>query len=507
MKRTVRHIRDRRKTTSFVKPLLRRTFGVIIAICAVFLAVTTPVSGYSARLADVGTVGVLPHGTSRAGRDTMRPVGLTGKPVTARSAEGADKMTALISFEIATDNTQETYGFFGVNTVEWPGQLKNGYITFTATGYDPYLAFSGGGAEALYAGTSDRFDYAVIKYRTDVSCAGEFFVHRSDGVQMGQAGSHVMFPYTGDGLWHTQVVDMNAEWGNVSNVSITTFRYDPLAGGEINNTVDVAYIAFFAERGHAERFSQAQQISTVIDLSLTPDDPKVLTVNRTPYGSDTYLFLTGTYRDVTVNVTGYAETDGKVDGLLVWTSFGHGWTCQSAPVGSPIDGNTYAGYALTGTFMPDKRRTVDCFGVGINDDEPAFWKETASHNSDGTVSFIIPVLFEGWQSGLYAVSFLVRYTDGRIEKLPIDTAQVKTGDGKNRALVSLSDSDGARYTTVGSTLLKTVGSTTVDTGLRLVKTDDGRYVGVHLLEQMKKEGDRLILQKTVTYCEAPPVPK
>ena len=56
---------------------------------------------------------------------------------------------------------------------------KEGYYSFRIDGSDPYVWLSQPGVKCSDA------QYALIKYRTTCQAQGEFFVQRSDGVEMG----------------------------------------------------------------------------------------------------------------------------------------------------------------------------------------------------------------------------------------------------------------------------------------------------------------------------------
>lgn len=152
---------------------------------------------------------------------------------------------------------------FGLNElmmVEVSPSATQGYVTFTATGDDPYFKF---GNEFNPTGLGTDLAYVVIKYRTTASIGkGEFFTNRSGGAHWGNDGTHVEWHYNTDGEWHCAVVDCTTTaWGNAKE-TLYAFRFDPLASGaSAGDTIDVAYIRFFGDEETARAFAVAEDPS------------------------------------------------------------------------------------------------------------------------------------------------------------------------------------------------------------------------------------------------------
>ncbi len=129
-------------------------------------------------------------------------------------------------------------------------QNKEGYVTFTAEGDDPYFRFNDGHEPTVKTG---QLAYAVIQYRTTAAiAAGEFFTNRRSGPQWGGPGTHVTWSYISDGAWHAAIADASEVWGNNPDDSLYAFRLDPLASGaKPGDTIDIAFIAFFATEADA----------------------------------------------------------------------------------------------------------------------------------------------------------------------------------------------------------------------------------------------------------------
>ncbi len=130
---------------------------------------------------------------------------------------------------------------------------KDGYYSFVITGSDPYVWLSEPGVKCADA------KYVLFYYRTDCPAQGELFAQRSDGVEMGQSGSHKSWNWNASGEWEKQIVYLDS-WAD-SNASLNIVRLDPLANGPFVNgetTIDIAYIAFFASEEDAGNFNMEE---------------------------------------------------------------------------------------------------------------------------------------------------------------------------------------------------------------------------------------------------------
>ena len=144
---------------------------------------------------------------------------------------------------------------------------KQGYVTFTAEGDDPYFRFSDD-----YQPTPKTGDlaYAVIEYRTTAAIAsGEIFTNRKSGAHWGDPNSYLSWSYIPDGEWHTVVVDASGVWGNDPTDELYAFRFDPLASGaKAGDSIDVASIKFFGDRMYAQSYAADREASIKEDESL-----------------------------------------------------------------------------------------------------------------------------------------------------------------------------------------------------------------------------------------------
>ncbi len=159
-----------------------------------------------------------------------------------------------------TGNIPDVKAQFGMHElimVEVSPTATEGYVTFTATGDDPYFKF---GDEFAPTGHGTDLAYAVIRYRTTAAIGkGEFFTNRSGGAHWGDKGTHVDWSYVNDGEWHCVVIDCTSAWGKAANETLYAFRFDPLASGaSAGDTIDVAYIRFYADEQLARAFALAE---------------------------------------------------------------------------------------------------------------------------------------------------------------------------------------------------------------------------------------------------------
>ena len=139
------------------------------------------------------------------------------------------KPSLIYDFSLADTSNDFQYGHDTTHTEH------EGYYTFLITGTDPYLWLGQPNLKCAQA------KYAKILYRTDLSAQGEFFVQRSDNVQMGQGGSTFSWQWDASGEWESIVLYCNP-WAE-ANASISIMRLDPMANGAFDlgkTTIDIA---------------------------------------------------------------------------------------------------------------------------------------------------------------------------------------------------------------------------------------------------------------------------
>lgn len=188
-----------------------------------------------------------------------------------------------------TGNIPDVKAQFGMNElimVEVSPSATEGFVTFTATGDDPYFKF---GDQFAPTGHGTDLAYAVIKYRTTAAIGkGEFFTNRSGGAHWGDQGTHVDWSYVNDGEWHCVLIDCTSAWGKAENETLYAFRLDPLASGACaGDSIDIAYIRFYADEQVARAFALAE------DPTLAPP-VNTYTIQFTVEGRTVYVL---TYTD------------------------------------------------------------------------------------------------------------------------------------------------------------------------------------------------------------------
>lgn len=150
-------------------------------------------------------------------------------------------------------------GFSNQNHIEYV-LSADGYITFTATGDDPFTYLSTPPILCKQA------KYARIVYRTTVADRkGEFFSAYGD-INMGQTGSHVDWDWNADGQWNTIVVELT-EWEDSAD-RFSAYRFDALQGAPVTSgdTIDIRYIALFDNEEAANGFDYAAYRKPLDDL-------------------------------------------------------------------------------------------------------------------------------------------------------------------------------------------------------------------------------------------------
>lgn len=177
---------------------------------------------------------------------------------------------------------------------------KQGYVTFTAEGEDPYFRFADN-----YQPTpkTSELAYAVIEYRTDAAiAAGEFFTNRKSGAHWGDPNAYVTWDYIPDGEWHTVVVDASGVWGNDPSDELYAFRFDPLiSGAKAGDSIDVASIKFFGDKLYAQSYAADREASIKEDESLQVAEGSEII----DFGAGAYV--AGLTADDTVKI--YTEAD------------------------------------------------------------------------------------------------------------------------------------------------------------------------------------------------------
>ncbi|MBQ9781415.1 MAG: hypothetical protein IJW00_10805 [Clostridia bacterium] len=167
-------------------------------------------------------------------------------PIAAEDVPAFDTSDPLVLYDFTTDEIGISMTNVANFTYEF---MEEGYISITALGDDPSVWLPSPAVRCNQAA------YAVIMQRTTSKKQGEFYANRSDGKQMGEAGTNVKFNQDSSGKWAKTIADCSVWTDAGDDVTFTGFRYDPLqlnvAEGE---HIDVKYVAFFETREDAEHF-------------------------------------------------------------------------------------------------------------------------------------------------------------------------------------------------------------------------------------------------------------
>ncbi len=244
------------------------------------------------------------------------------------------------------DSVTESLGLTGMSGMTITDLCDQGYLAIATQQNDPYFAF--GVAPSV---TSNLMDHVVIKYRTESTAkSGELFVERTDGVTWGSPydKSNILWDWTADGEWHIAIIDASGVWGNVYNVMLQNIRFDPLEKpGSEGETIDVAYVKFFANAKAAEDFAATEYVEedgkTVVKPPLRPLDPATVKPVILIEGED-------------LNVTGGTQMQDAA------YSYGQGFVTYTAKGNDPSF-YLYRESAEIAPFMAVKYRTTTR-GVG-----------------------------------------------------------------------------------------------------------------------------------------------
>ncbi len=194
----------------------------------------------------------------------------------------------------------------------------DGYITFHATGDDPYFRFADGYEPK---GKTDQLAYAVIKYRTTAEIAsGEFFTNRHSGPQWGAPGTHVTWSYIPDGSWHVVIADASNVWGDSPYDSLYAFRLDPLASGaKAGDSIDIAFIAFFSTYADAVDYAVGVLPEDADNIIPKPE-------HTIKYMVDGKVIYTRTYREGDTAVADEPKVPTRPGCIGAWEAYTLGTT-------------------------------------------------------------------------------------------------------------------------------------------------------------------------------------
>ena len=154
--------------------------------------------------------------------------------VSAAAASPVLRVDADKLYELFENNT-------GANTVS--AEKKDGYVTFTAAGDDPFFGFP----EPLNPGVDAK--YAVVKYRTSDEGVNTIDFYLKIAEPHAQSEGIVR-----DGEWHFVVMDLSKPFPESMDTlwDGTIARFDPMTGSVTGKSIDIAYFEFYTSEADAQ---------------------------------------------------------------------------------------------------------------------------------------------------------------------------------------------------------------------------------------------------------------
>ena len=168
--------------------------------------------------------------------------------------------------------------------------LRDGYVTLTSGGIDPWIV-------ALLEGkTADGEAPAVsgclaIKYRTDYSVAGQINL-------TSKRSKNFDFYWVGNGQWNLMVVNLSRAISTDSPVSLLRLDYAAMAG----MTIDIQYVAFFNSKEDAISYDTTVENPVGSNKLAARPDFKVSGV----FSSHMVL-----QRDTPIHIWGFSNVEGS----------------------------------------------------------------------------------------------------------------------------------------------------------------------------------------------------
>ena len=203
-------------------------------------------------------------------------VGSTLVTALSVAAENAEFTEPTLILDYTLKDTQSQ-----IYTISFGQALVEGeYTTLNASWHDPQ-----GDITTPDGMLVSDIRYAVITYRTQKSCKGEFYLSRSDIPTMGQSGTHSTWSWNASGDWETIIIE-NTAWCNAAeDVTIKQLRFDPLQEGvAAGDKIDVKFIAFFSTREDAEAFDfEAYKAAQTPPETEAPTEPVTRPAPDEPY--------------------------------------------------------------------------------------------------------------------------------------------------------------------------------------------------------------------------------
>ena len=218
------------------------------------------------------------------------------------------------------------------------GELKDGYVSLTAKGDDPWFKTAGNLGEMPA--------YLAIRYRTNSTVKGELFISGDAGPA---AGKSFTFDYNADGEWNLLVFHLPTVASYMTDSTIGHMRYDFFVAVPAEGTyLDVAFIGLFNTAEYAIDYNFEQYKAPMWDAD------KSVVAHQS---FDQFYYGDGGQDDA-------AAADSLLN--LYHAATKPDWNKVADMVGSEYTVLTYWGWIAT------KADTIGQFGYQVNMDAPIF---------------------------------------------------------------------------------------------------------------------------------------
>ncbi len=309
--------------------------------------------------------------------ETPKPEVPTDEPETDPPVDPADPVWIMNADDLANMANTAT------STVE---KTEEGFASFTATGGDPWFLLCGNIGEMP--------EYMVIRYRTNTSQSGEFFIGNGANPE---GGKSFVFNYENSGEWNLMIFHLPTVAPYMTERTVGHIRYDFYTGGPDEGFLEVAYIGFFNTAEYALAYD-FEQYPPYIEA----DDPAA---GKVAHSFDTFYVNGGMY---------FPEDGGAGDKLTAQDNtivFGEGETHNSMVLRGWIGFNQPM--ASFGYYIDNYKFVYGDFFKATEDGVKAAGGEHASR-------FEILVPLDELTGGTHKVGFIVKLEDGTVVRLRED---------------------------------------------------------------------------------------
>ncbi len=264
-----------------------------------------------------------------------------------------------------------------------------GYASFTATAGDPWFLVTGNIGEMP--------EYLVMRYRTNTTQQGEFFIGNGTGPVGGES---FLFNYNANSEWNLLIFHLPTVASYMATPTVGYIRFDfYTAGPEEGAFLDVEYIAFFNTAEYAQAYDFEMHKAPMWDAD------KSVVAHQS---FDQFFYGDGSQDDA-------AGADSPLN--LYHAANKPDWDKVADMVGSEYTCLTYWGWIAT------KSETIGQFGYQVGMNAPIF-DDAWTHTTE--------------QGVLEAAAAMGGVTGSRM-KIRIDTADF---DGETLVRVLYKDADG-----------------------------------------------------------------